>query len=110
MVSGGATRRRLCSMVWEDERSTPSSPIGSGAVALALQGIFGDQLVQRGTTHPQGRRRARNVAAVLGEGALNEVFLKGFTGIAEPFAWGEIVTIRGGQIEIGRGDLGAMCH
>src|SRR5438552_377923 len=63
-------------------------PIRSGVVALALEGIFGDQVVQRGTTHPQFRRRAGNVASVLGEGALNEVFLKSFAGLAEAFAWG----------------------
>ena len=75
---------------------------------LALQSIFGDQVVQRGTTHPQFRRRAANVASVLGESTLNEVFLKGFTRFAEAFAWDQILAVRGVQIEIGRDDLGSL--
>ena len=47
---------------------------------------------------------------MLGEGALNEVFLKGFTCVAETFALGQIFAVRGVQIEVGRGDLGFLCH
>jgi hypothetical protein len=79
----------------EGRSSLLPHPIRYEATSLALQGIFGDQVVQRGATHPEFRRRAGNVAAMLGKGALNEVFLKGFTGLAEAFAWGEILAVGG---------------
>src|SRR5947209_2505198 len=85
-------------------------PLRSGATALALEGIFGDQVVQRGATHPKVRCCAGYVTAVLGEGALNEVFLKGCACLAEPFAVGEIFTVRGVQVEIGWGDLWSLRH
>jgi hypothetical protein len=94
-------------MVREDGRGDPPSySIRYGATTLTLQGIFSEQVVQGGATHPQFIRRAGNVATMLGEGTLNEVFLKGFMSLAKPFALGQILAVRGVQIEIGWGSWG----
>ena len=47
---------------------------------------------------------------MLGEDALNEVFLKGGTRLAEPLTWDQIGAVRGVQIEVGGGDLRPLRH